>query len=42
MNFRAVLNIRALSNIRDEAQAQSIAEETDFGLRSLRLDDTWD
>lgn len=42
MNFRTVLNIRALSNIRDEAQAQSIAEETDSGLRSLRLDDTWD
>ena len=42
MNFRTVLNIRALSNVRDEVQAQSIAEETDSGLRSLRLDDTWD
>ena len=40
MNFRAVLNIRALSNIR-EAQASSEGE-VDSGLLSLRLDDMWD
>ena len=40
MNFRAVLNIRALSNIRDEVQ--SSAEVVDSGLLSLRLDEQWD
>lgn len=40
MNFRAVLNIRALSNIR-EVQASSEGE-VDSGLLSLRLDDMWD
>lgn len=40
MNFRAVLNIRALSNIRDEVQAT--AEVVDSGLLSLRLDEQWD
>ena len=40
MNFRAVLNIRALSNIRDEVQAT--AEVVDSGLLSLRLDGQWD
>ena len=40
MNFRAVLNIRALSDIRDEVQAS--AEVVDSGLLSLRLDDMWD
>ena len=40
MNFRAVLNIRALSNIRDEVQAT--AEVADSGLLSLRLDGQWD
>lgn len=39
MNFRAVLNIRALSNIRDEVQAS--AEVVDSGLLSLRLEQ-WD
>ena len=36
MNFRTVFNVRALSNIRDEAQAT--AEVVDSGLLSLRLD----
>lgn len=40
MNFRTVLNVRALSNIRDEVQ--SSAEVVDPGLLSLRLDEQWD
>lgn len=41
MNFRTVLNIRALQNIRDEA-AEAAVKESISGIRSLLLDENWD